>query len=542
MTDSDRTIVAEAVDRLPVGIAISSEGRTLFANRLGASHGFLAAGRDIAVEGRTLRRQQLTFPIGEGKTCEVMLVFDVTDQLALEDNLFRRAYFDELTGLPNRALVEQTVAAMVETHPDHAFALAFIDLDGFKHINDYYGHPAGDDLLIRLAKRLSAELRPSDVLARLGGDEFVLLLPTATSPGELAKQVQLLLRRLKDPFYIDGHEIFTSASIGVSLYPADGRTFAELCANADSAMYRVKSGTKGGIEFFDAALVKAPSERMRIEQRLRLVIRDRRLCCAYQPKVDFRTGEVKGVEVLLRWRDEQGVVNPPGDFVNLAVDLGLMDEISHFTLAETVAAMDRIDETFGPDTEISINVAARQANEPKFMQSLLEAIDSTGNARRFMVELTEEAFVAGDRFQAEILPMVREIGARVSIDDFGVGYSSLATLADITADEIKVDRSFITAIHQRPRSQSVLRAIESLGHALGMSIVVEGVETVEELTYLQATTRIRLAQGYYFARPMLLEDLAAGQDVDGGRSLPAAREAPAARPAATRVAGRTRAG
>jgi diguanylate cyclase (GGDEF)-like protein len=535
-------MIAEAIDRLPVGIAVHAGGRALFANRIGAAHGAADAGRDIETGGRTMRRQQLTLALGGGRTCEVTLVFDVTEQLALEDSLFRRAYFDELTGLPNRSLVEQTVASMVEAHPDHSFALAFLDLDGFKHINDYYGHLVGDDLLVRLAKRLSGELRPSDVLARLGGDEFVLLMPTATTPEELAQQVRHLLRRLKDPFYIDGHEIFTSASIGVSLYPADGRTFAELCANADSAMYRVKSGTKGGVEFFDAALVKTPSERMRVEQRLRLVIRDKRLCCAYQPKVDFRTGEVKGVEVLLRWRDEQGLVNPPGDFVNLAVDLGLMDEISHFTLAETVAAIDRIDAAFGPDASISINVAARQAVEPKFMQSLIEAIDSTGNAARFMLELTEEAFVAGERFQSEILPMVREVGARVSIDDFGVGYSSLAALADITADELKVDRSFITAIHQRPRSQSILRAIESLGHALGMSIVVEGVETVEELTYLTATTRIRLAQGYYFARPMLLEDLSGRRAVNGLRTMPVGREHSAARPAAIRQASSSRAG
>jgi EAL domain-containing protein (putative c-di-GMP-specific phosphodiesterase class I) len=305
-------------------------------------------------------------------------------------------------------------------------------------------------------------------------------------------------------------------------------------------MYRVKGGTKGAIEFFDASLVRAPSERMRIEQRLRLVIRDQRLCCAYQPKVDFRSGEVVGVEVLLRWRDEQGLINPPGDFVNLAVELGLMDGISHFVLAETVAAMERIDAAFGPETTISINVAARQASEPKFMQSLIEAIDSTGSARRFMLELTEEAFVAGERFQSEILPMVREIGARVSIDDFGVGYSSLAALADITADEIKVDRSFITAIHQRPRSQSVLRAIESLGHALGMSIVVEGVETVEELTYLQATTRIRLAQGYYFAKPMFLDDLPVQREANGPRQVLAAREAAPDRVEASRVLGNAR--
>jgi diguanylate cyclase (GGDEF)-like protein len=539
MSEPDSQTVADALDQLPVGISVIQNGRQVFANQLGATRAHAAGSRDIVVDGRTLRRQQFTLTLGDGKTCDVVLVLDVTDQLELENNLFRRAYFDELTGLPNRALVEQTVATLVESQPDHSFALAFIDLDGFKHINDYYGHQVGDGLLIRVAKRLSAVLRPNDVLARLGGDEFVLLLPSPGSADDLAREVQQLLKRLKDPFFIDGHEIFTSASIGVSLYPADGRTYTDLCTNADSAMYRVKGGTKGGVEFFDASLAKAPSERMRIEQRLRLVIRDHRLCCAYQPKVDFRSGEVEGIEVLLRWRDEQGVINPPGDFVNLAVELGLMDEISHFVLAETVAAMERIDAAFGPEATISINVAARQASERNFMQSLLEAIDSTGSARRFMLEVTEEAFVAGERFQSEILPMVREVGARVSIDDFGVGYSSLGALADITADEIKVDRSFITAIHQRPRSQSVLRAIESLGHALGMSIVVEGVETVEELTYLEATTRIRLAQGFYFAKPMFLDDLSVRRDANG-RQMLTPREGGPARAGAARFFGQAR--
>ncbi|MDR6874851.1 EAL domain-containing protein (putative c-di-GMP-specific phosphodiesterase class I) [Bosea sp. BE125] len=184
-----------------------------------------------------------------------------------------------------------------------------------------------------------------------------------------------------------------------------------------------------------------------------------------------------------------------------------MDEITHLVLAEATAAIDRIDGAFGATSTISLNVAARQADEPVFMRSLVEAIEATGRAQRFMIELTEEAFLSKSRFQTQVLPMIREIGARVSIDDFGVGYSSLAALADITADEIKVDRSFITAIHQRPRSQSILKTIESLADALDMSIIVEGVETVEELLYLQAATRIRLAQGYYFAKPMFLDEI-----------------------------------
>ena len=272
-------------------------------------------------------------------------------------------------------------------------------------------------------------------------------------------------------------------------------------------MYRTKGGAKGTVGFFNPRLDQAATERVKTEQRLRLAIRDRRLTCAFQPKVDFRSHRVVGAEVLLRWRDEEGLIQPPGDFVNLAVELGLMDEITHLVLGETIGVIDRIDEVFGPDSTISLNVAAKQADEPIFMRSLVDALDATGYPGRFMLELTEEAFLAKSRFQTLVLPMIREIGARVSIDDFGVGYSSLAALADITADEIKVDRSFISDIHKRPRSQSILKAIESLADALAMSIIVEGVETADELVYLQAATRIRLAQGYYFAKPMYLDEL-----------------------------------
>jgi EAL domain-containing protein (putative c-di-GMP-specific phosphodiesterase class I) len=269
---------------------------------------------------------------------------------------------------------------------------------------------------------------------------------------------------------------------------------------------------------------------MKLEQRLRLAVRDRRLCCAFQPKVDFRSGRVTGLEVLLRWRDEAGVIHPPGGFVDLAVELGLMDEITVSVLAETVATLPMIDQAFGPETSISINIAAKQANDYKFMRAFADSLAATGYAARFMVELTEEAFLVKSSFQLRVLPMLREIGVRVSIDDFGVGYSSLSALADITADEIKVDRSFITDIHKRPRNQIILSAIESLGNALGMAVIVEGVESFEELAYLQAATRIRCAQGYYFAKPMFFDELAQGKLASYGvREVLSSREFPAGR-------------
>jgi diguanylate cyclase (GGDEF)-like protein len=515
MTDSPTTPKAdpltELLDSLPVGISATVAGVPFYQNRMGEAHSGLPENVDAVLGGRKIRTEKLSLPLF-GAACEVRLSRDVTQQRELEDDLFKRAYFDDLTGLPNRGLIERSCAALIEANgPEAVFALAFVDLDGFKNINDYYGHGVGDTLLLKMAQRLSTELTPTDMLARVGGDEFVLLLSPVASMDQLATTIRRFLERLKEPFFIDGHEVFSSASIGVSLFPADGNNYDELCANADRAMYRTKGGTKGSVQFFNPSLDRAASERMKTEQRLRLAIRDRRLTCAYQPKVDFRTHEVVGVEVLLRWRDEEGLIHPPGDFVNLAVDLGLMDEITHLVLTETIGAIDRINEAFGETSTISLNVAARQADEPVFMRSLVDALDATGYAKRFMLELTEEAFLAKSRFQTLVLPMVREVGARVSIDDFGVGYSSLAALADITADELKVDRSFISDIHKRPRSQSILKAIESLAQALGMSIIVEGVETADELVYLQAATRIRLAQGFYFSKPIFLDELAQGR-------------------------------
>jgi EAL domain-containing protein (putative c-di-GMP-specific phosphodiesterase class I) len=246
---------------------------------------------------------------------------------------------------------------------------------------------------------------------------------------------------------------------------------------------------------------------MKVEQSLRLAILEKRFCCAFQAKVDIRTQDIKGIEALVRLRDDEGVIQAPGTFINLAVELGLIDELTHLVLAEIVRSIDLINDTFGHDTSISMNVAAKQAGNPGFMHSLAQALEATGYPERFMIEVTEDAFVTKSHFQAEILPIFRKLGVGISIDDFGIGYSSLSALADITADEIKIDRSFITDIHKRPRSQGILRAIESLSEALGMTVIAEGIESYEELAYLQAATKIRYAQGYYFSRPIFLEEL-----------------------------------
>jgi diguanylate cyclase (GGDEF)-like protein/PAS domain S-box-containing protein len=448
---------------------------------------------------------------------------DITARKEIEDALLQRVNFDDLTGLPNRILIREHVDRILHD-PHRRFALAFIDLDNFKHINDYYSHAVGDALLLKIARRIAKRLRDSDMVARISGDEFLLLLDPITDDDQIKAIVAQILWDLKQPFHIEAFEVFTSASIGVSIHPEHGLTYEELRRNADSAMYRAKGEAKGDAVYFDLHMGQAITARMELEQRLRLAIRDRRFCCAFQPKVDIRSQAVVGFETLVRWRDDEGEIHPPSSFIDLAIELGLIDTITRFVLAETLRSIELLDREFGPTTTFSVNVAAKQASDLNFMLSFVEILRASAFAPRIMIELTEDAFAAKSRFQMQILPRLRELGVRVSIDDFGTGYSSLSALADITADELKVDRSFISAIHERPRSQSVLRAIESLGHALGMSIVAEGVETFEELAYLQAATRIPCAQGYYFSKPFFLAEAAGAKRTNlDGRTLEVAR-------------------
>jgi c-di-GMP phosphodiesterase Gmr len=563
----EATLLRGVIDRLPLGVTVQdAQGRFLVVNALAAAALDMTAdaliGRSVAdllpegeaasrrawelsvlQDGRVITAEEpVGGPDGEhvwrvrhepaqvgGQAVLISSSLDVTE--------YRQVDRDRLTGLPDRALLQRHVESIIrDDNGTVRFALALIDLDNFKHINDYYSAAIGDALLIRIGERLSKSLAPADMLARIGGDQFMLLLARPESEARIKAVVDATLASIRQPFHIDAFEIFSSCSIGVSIYPAHGRSYEALRQNADSAMYKAKSQSKGRALVFDPEMGRAAAARMEVEQRLRLAIRDRKFCCAFQPKVDIKTNDVVGFEALVRWRDENGDIHPPGEFVGLAIELGLIDPVAHFVLEEALASIDQLDAAFGTGTSISINVGAKQASDLTFMTSFAKVLRESGRSERFIIELTEEAFLSKSAFQTLILPMFREIGVRVSIDDFGTGYSSLSTLADVVADEIKIDRSFITRIHERPRNQSVLRAIESIAHALNMTIVAEGVETHEELAYLHATTRIHLAQGYYFSKPIYLDrpDLAgASSSVDrpplARRETGAAREVAASR-------------
>ena len=545
----DAPILMTVMDRLPLSVTVQGEdGRFLYVNEKAAAHlaiepesligrspaDFLSATdavnrRDwelnILGQGDAIVAEE-TLPEQDGERIwrithapvqcgdQKFLVsssIDITEFKQTERELAESAHIDKLTGLPDRVMMHRHVNSMIRHDNGTArFALAFIDLDNFKHINDYYSHAVGDALLVKMGERIAKTLRPGDMLARIGGDEFVLIVAGIESEDDAKSIVVEKMTALRQPFQIEDFEVFGSCSIGISVYPHHGRNYETLRCNADSAMYQAKRGSKGGVVLFDPEVGNTAVARMEAEQRLRLAIRDRKLCCAFQPKVDIKTQKVVGFETLVRWRDDNGELHPPGEFIALAIELGLINAVAQFVLEQTLASIDQLDAMFGPETSVSINIAAKQASDAEFMNEMADVLRESGLAHRFMIELTEEAFLAKGEFQTQILPILREIGVKVSIDDFGTGYSSLGALADIVADEIKIDRSFITAIHERPRNQSILRAIESIGHALGMSIIAEGVETHEELAYLHAATRIRLAQGFYFSKPIYLDDVSQG--------------------------------
>ncbi len=385
------------------------------------------------------------------------------------------------------------------------FAIAVVGFDQFDAVNEFYGRAVGDALLIEAAKRIGGELGEADLAARSSGDEFSLMIASQEAANDVGDKIECILARLKDPFFVNGVEILISASAGLSLFPRHDATLEGLIAKAGAALAQAKRRYKGEARLYDPELAVRAQERARMEQNLRLAVRDRRFVCALQPKVDFRTGALDGLEVLMRWRDENGAARSPGQSIEFALSAGLMNEITHLVFDNVIASLDRIDEAFGSGVRLSFNIAAQQAGDARFMRSFVDRLAASGHAGRFMIELTEEAFLLASQFQLQVAPMLRDVGAKISIDDFGVGYSSLSTLAEIPADEIKVDRSFITSIHQRPRSQSLLRAIESIGEALKTKIVVEGVETEDELRYLRDHTRISVAQGFLFSEPILLD-------------------------------------
>lgn len=420
-----------------------------------------------------------------------------------------RANHDGLTGLANRSHVEQQVNARIaQKQPGEKLALAFIDLDGFKRVNDLNGHATGDALLQEIARRIQSQVRDTDICGRISGDEFIIMLDPVPRRSDVLHIINRVCTELQRPFRAQGAEFHPSASVGVAFYPMQGDKYEMLRRHADLAMYRAKTTNKGGITFFTQRIGRQADATLALEARLRQAVARREFRCALQEKVAMDDGRIIGFEALCRWVDADGTLHLPGSFLPVAAGLGLLDAIAMQVAADLVAALPALDRRYGTDVHYSLNISPAQATNLPFLRRLIAELQAAP-AARFIFELTEEAVVATTTFEEQVLPLLRTAGIGLSVDDFGTGYSSLAKIATLTADELKIDRSLITSIHARPRNQSILRAIDSLGSALDMMIVAEGIETSEECSYLLQNTGIRVGQGYRFHRPQLLDCLLA---------------------------------
>ena len=509
-----------ALDAVDVSLEVrESGGRRVFANAAAPPEAEASPGarrEEVQLAGRTYLVERGEFRFAE-QSYRLAVSVDVDAQRRLQDELFTRAYFDPLTSLPNRELCKRALDDLAGD-PHQGFSLIVIAVEKFAQIATIYGAAAADELLIRLSERMSQTLVSPEWLARVGQEEFCLIVPGLVDRDELRSRASRLLERIAAPGLVDGLEVFAAARAGAAIWPSDDATPDGVWRKARSALAAAQRADRAGARLFEPEIERQELERARLELSLRSAIRDRRIGCAYQPKVDFRTGKVDGVEVLMRWRDDAGEWNTPGDFLDLAHRVGLTNDITRLVFEDTVASLDILDQTFTPGLSVGFNISARQAGDSRFMKRFAEDLAATGCAHRFVLELTEEAFLPATQFQMRILPMLRELGARIAIDDFGSGYSSLSTLADITADEVKVDRSLIVGIDAKPRNQSMLRAIESIGVTLGAEVMVEGVETEAELAYLRDHSAIRVAQGFLLGRPMVLPSPSSSHSVVSSRS------------------------
>jgi diguanylate cyclase (GGDEF)-like protein len=430
--------------------------------------------------------------------------------LAMAQHMAHSAEHDFLTGLPNRMLLNDRIGqaiALARRHVKKA-AVLFLDLDGFKHINDSLGHPVGDKLLQSIAKRLVDCIRGSDSVSRQGGDEFVVLLLDLEHAENAAVTARRMLEAVAKPHYIDHHDLHITASIGVSVYPDDALDAEALIKNADTAMYQAKENGRRSFQFFKPAMNARAVERQSIEESLRRALERREFALHYQPKVNLKTGAIIGAEALLRWRHPTRGPVSPADFIPVAEDCGLIFPIGAWVLHEACAQARAWIEAGLPPISMAVNVSAIEFRHEKFLEGLFATLDQTGfDPRSLELELTESVLMKHAESTAKILRSLRDSGIGVAVDDFGTGYSSLSYLQKFPVDAVKIDQSFVRQISTPGEDTTIVKAVIGMARGLKLRVIAEGVETLEEVAFLRAY-RCEEAQGYYFSRPVPAQQFA----------------------------------
>ncbi|MGE5342384.1 MAG: EAL domain-containing protein [Candidatus Omnitrophota bacterium] len=417
-----------------------------------------------------------------------------------------RAYHDMLTGLPNRFLFNDRLALEINraSRNKENFAVMFLDLDDFKRINDSLGHLKGDLVLQETASRLQNCIRNEDTLARIGGDEFTVLLPQIPDPKEIVAVLQRILNVFKYPFYIEELELYTTTSIGISIFPADGKDPVELMKNADMAMYHAKEQGKNNYVFYSEEMNSTIKKRVEMENQLWRGLRKKEFVLHYQPIVNLKTGYMEGVEALVRWNNPQTGLMYPVDFISLASETGMILQLEQWVL-KTSCRQNLEWKLLGLDgLYVSINISSQQFMRSDFLKCVQRLLsDTRQDPCDLAIQLTESGLIdtATRDKMVRILKILRRIGIRLSIDNFGVGFTSLHYLKSFTVDILEIDRSFMKGVPHDPEFTAIASSIITLGKNLNIQVLAEGVETKEQLDFLVAND-CDLLQGYYFSPPV----------------------------------------
>lgn len=440
-------------------------------------------------------------------------VQDITRRKETENRIARLAYFDSLTGLPNRRAFLDRLEREVQRAAADArrLALLFVDLDGFKSVNDTLGHDTGDRLLQQAADRLRTVLRPADPvaraegdmpeLARLGGDEFTVLVLDLADPEDALSAAQRVLASFRKPFVVDGRELALSGSIGIAVFPEDGTDASTLLKHADTAMYHAKEKGRDNCQFYSAALTARAMERMTVAKDLRLALERDEFHLDFQPQLNVRSGRITSAEALIRWRHPQRGLVPPGDFIELAEHNGLIVPIGHWVIRQACVAAAGWQRA-GTPLRVAVNLSPLQLRDPDLVSQVLDALAATGLAPQWLeLELTEGALMDDSVATRSVMQALHEAGVRLALDDFGTGYSSMGYLKRMPVNSLKIDRSFVAGLPDDRDSQAIVRAIVSMSKSLGFEVTAEGVETAAQLDFL-----VRLGcdalQGFHLGRPM----------------------------------------
>jgi diguanylate cyclase (GGDEF)-like protein/PAS domain S-box-containing protein len=495
------------------------EGVALIRQALAANREVSAVVRNYRKDGALFWNQLFIAPVPNADgviTHHIGVINDVTDLMRYQEQLEYQANYDSLTRLPNRNLLRDRLEhALVIAHRHQSgVAVVFLDLDGFKNVNDSLGHSVGDRLLAVVSERLARCCRTSDTVARHGGDEFVIVMTDTVDEQSLIAWMERVRASIAEPVWLDGNELYVGCSMGASLFPQDGDDAETLMKKADLAMYRAKDMGRNTFQFYQPEMNASAGARLNLDRRLRRALRDNEFLLHYQPQVDIESGQIVGTEALVRWLDPEVGLVPPSSFIPMAEESGLIGPLSEWVLREACRQNKAWQDEGLPPARVSVNLSARVFQQRNIARLVMQVLDETGLEPKYLeLELTESTIMRNAEEAVSMLNELHALGIGLAIDDFGTGYSSLSYLKRFPVDRLKIDRSFVSDIGVSGDDETITSAIIALAHSLKLQVIAEGVETSAQLDFLKERACDEM-QGFYFARPLSTQAIA--QLMQGG--------------------------